>query len=70
MSRNKQKQQAARQAAFRERQTEAGGRRLDVFISARASQGLERWKAYTGAQSDREAVELAILSAIMHANGG
>ena len=60
---------AARQDAFRERQIAAGGRRIDVMISAKASAGLERWKSNTGAQSDREAVELAILTAIMQTRG-
>ena len=53
-----------RSNAFRDRVTVAGGRRLDVSLSAEANAGLAVWRECVGAKSDTEAVELAILKAV------
>lgn len=47
----------------------AGGSRRTFLLSADATDALARWKAHTGATSDREAVELALLAAVLRVGG-
>lgn len=46
-----------------------GGSRRTFLLSPEATKGLARWKDCIGAKSDKEAIELAILAALMHVRG-
>lgn len=45
---------------------EKGGSRRTFLLSPEATKGLQRWRDRIGAKSDKEAVEQAILTALLH----
>ena len=46
-----------------------GGSRRTFLLSPEATKALKRWRDHTGARSDTQAVELAILAAVMQTRG-
>lgn len=46
-----------------------GGSRRTFLLSPEATKGLARWRDRVGAKSDKDALEQAILAALMHVRG-
>lgn len=58
-----------RQQAYVEAVLTKGGSRRTFLLSPEATKGLARWRERIGATSDREAIEQAILAALLHTRG-
>lgn len=46
-----------------------GGSRRTFLLSPEATKGLKRWRERIEAKSDRDAIEQAILTALLHVRG-
>lgn len=65
MARNRtHKSKTARVQAFRDRVTEAGGKRVEFYLTPSAAKALARWKALTGATTNTTAINMAISAAV------